>query len=69
MHIDLQLELEEDQFSRKKHVWTSVAKAFDADYIEQAEKAVMDGTEIVLPPIGVDNDELTWTAEEDKMRS
>ena len=54
--------LSDEQFQT---AWKSIAKAFDAEWVEQAEGAIMDGGELVLPPMKGDDDELTWNAVDD----
>ena len=56
-HLGLQEKLSEEQF---QSAWKSIAKAFDAEYVQQAE-----GDELVLPTMKMDDDEMTWSAHDD----
>ena len=65
IYLDLKDNFPEDKFGE---AWTSISKAFEAAYVTQAEQAIRDEDgEVVVPPLGMDDDEQTWTAEDNEI--
>ena len=65
IYLELKESFPEEKFGES---WTSISKAFEDTYVTQAEQAIRDTDgEIVIPPLGMDDDEQTWTADDNEI--